>query len=95
VAKWASYAAPSRWAYEANLLNEKKNQPTYTIAPDPIPYDYARSSIPHYVDGKKIAGPDKGKNNRHTLNQCILILTAMLLTLVSGVLVSLRLRDIQ
>jgi ABC-type multidrug transport system ATPase subunit/pSer/pThr/pTyr-binding forkhead associated (FHA) protein len=102
VAKWATNFIPSRWAFEANLLNEAKN---YTDNGKVVAFpmgdrpketgDLAEMQMPDYTsDDKRAAGHPGDRSNRHEFVQSLLPLAAMLVALLSGVLISLRSRDV-
>jgi ABC-type multidrug transport system ATPase subunit/pSer/pThr/pTyr-binding forkhead associated (FHA) protein len=104
VANWATNLVPSRWAFEATLLQEAKKNGGKEPVPDPdyqAKYhepetgDLAQMQIPEYVSDKNPAPKGQGEYSRHDLKQSLLALGGMLVTLLAGVLICLRSRDVQ
>jgi ABC transport system ATP-binding/permease protein len=106
-AQWLSYAAPSRWAFEANVVNEAKGHPcgellgtNWESCPPGKGHgvDVATAQLPEAVKGaegeKQPAAPEKGKTLRHSFGQSMGALGAMLVILLGGVLGFLKMRDI-
>ncbi len=97
-ATWASNLIATRWSFEANLVREAVNRGEQEFIPNPdYPNeigDIAQPTIPKYVDGEKRVPKGRFEENRHPLAQCLIALAAMFVVCVSGVLLSLRSRDV-
>jgi hypothetical protein len=106
-AQWISYAVPSRWAYESNVVNEAKGHfcgyLPGALRWDSCPWsgkgvDAATAQVPEAVAGpsgeKHPAPPEKGKTRRYTFGQSLGALGGMLVLLLGSVLTFLKMRDI-
>jgi ABC-type multidrug transport system ATPase subunit len=112
-AMWASNLVPTRWAYEANVVEEaEQRKETGCVRIDGTTgkcvyqSDTAERSMPTYTAVRFGAGesgediiegvPENqhGDLHRSGFRRCIIALAAMFLTFVTGVLVSLKSRDI-
>ncbi len=106
-AQWISYAAPSRWAFESNLINEAKGHVCgYLPGParwDSCPgggkgVDAATAQVPEAVDGpegdKHPAPPPRGQSLRYSFLQSIGALGGMLVVFLGSVLTFLKMRDL-
>jgi ABC-type multidrug transport system ATPase subunit/pSer/pThr/pTyr-binding forkhead associated (FHA) protein/ABC-type multidrug transport system permease subunit len=108
LAQTASYMVPSRWAFEANVLNEANHHDCdFTLAIPIVECDASRgggvdaaeSVFPKWstqVNDQKLPAKleDESQNLRHSYGQSMATLAVMLAALLSGVLVALRLRDV-
>ena len=107
-AKWLSYAVPSRWAFEANMVNEAKGH-VCGYLPGTKPWDScpaggrgvdaATAQVPEAVTGptgdKHPAPlPAGGKSLRYSFAETMAALSGMLVTLLGAVLGFLKMRDI-
>jgi ABC-type multidrug transport system ATPase subunit/pSer/pThr/pTyr-binding forkhead associated (FHA) protein/ABC-type multidrug transport system permease subunit len=97
-AVWASNLVPTRWAYEANLTEEAKQRNVRGFMSVPCDAkrqqtdlgDLAEKSFPVLpMDADK--NPDE--SDRSGLPRCLTALSAMFLTFVTGVMLSLKYRD--
>ena len=108
-AQWLSYAAPSRWAFEANVVNEAQGHPcgltarastgTPVLPARVKAWMQRRFSLPEAVieaNGEKVPAPlAKGqKSLRHSFWQSLGVLAGMTAVLLGAVLGFLRMRDI-
>jgi ABC transport system ATP-binding/permease protein len=95
VAQWASYAIPSRLAFEYNVVDEATNRKSGYPAPTANwKVDAADVQVPITVDDKKEpARPDPSHSRRFTLEQTLGVLGAMLAGLLASVFVFLKIRD--
>lgn len=82
-----SYAFPSRWAFEANIVREANARGTPTLKPQSAPF---AAGVPDIADT-----PFPAKEGRHSYREIIAILTGMIAVLVAAVIGILRRRDIQ
>jgi ABC-type multidrug transport system ATPase subunit/ABC-type multidrug transport system permease subunit len=107
-AQWLSYAVPSRWAFEANMVNEAKGH-VCGYLPGAKPWDSCPSGgrgidaavaqVPEAVtgpEGDKHPAPlaAGGKSLRYSFQQSLGALGGMLVVLLGAVLGFLRMRDI-
>jgi ABC-type multidrug transport system ATPase subunit/ABC-type multidrug transport system permease subunit len=107
-AQWLSYAVPSRWAFEANVINEAKGHYCGYL-PGPVRWDScplggrgvdaATAVVPEAVttgsDGNKHpAPPQNSQSLRYSFFESMAALGGMLVTLLGAVLGFLRMRDI-
>jgi ABC-type multidrug transport system permease subunit len=106
-ARIMSYVAPSRWAFERNMVDEAKDHVCgYLPGPqrwDACPgggkgVDAATLQVPEATTEtngiRQPAQLTKGDSLRYTYGESIAVLGAMLVVLLSSVLVFLRMRDI-
>ena len=106
-AQWLSYAVPSRWAFESNMVNEAKGH-VCGYLPGAKPWDScpaggrgvdaATAQVPEAVSGpdgdKHPAAPANGKTLRYSFAESMAALGGMLVTLLGAVLGFLKMRDI-
>ncbi|HUK23709.1 MAG TPA: FHA domain-containing protein [Terriglobales bacterium] len=107
-AQLLSYAVPSRWAFESNLVQEARGRPCgYLPGPahwdscttgDGKGVDAATEQVPEAVAGvegeKQPAAPKKGENLRFSFGQALAALASMAVILLGAVLGFLKIRDI-
>jgi ABC-type multidrug transport system ATPase subunit/ABC-type multidrug transport system permease subunit len=106
-AQWLSYAVPSRWAFEASVINEAQGHPCgYLLGPrwNSCPpgkgkgVDAATAQVPEAVSGpdgeKHPAPPSDGKSLRYSFPESMAALGGMLVTLLTAVLGFLKMRDV-
>jgi hypothetical protein len=106
-ARSISYVVPSRWALEANLVNEARSRPCGALAGAAVwtdcPHggrgvDVAAMQFPRAVserEGERHPGPPTGDQSlRHSFAMSMAILGSMLGVLVGSVLTFLRMRDL-
>ena len=106
-ARIMSYAVPSRWAFERNLVDEAKEH-VCGYLPGPQKWDNcpaggqgvdpATLQVPQAVSTengiRQPAQPSSGKNLRYTYGETMAALAAMMFVLLGTVLGFLRMRDI-
>lgn len=106
-AQYLSYAVPSRWAFEANVINEAKGHYCGYL-PGPVRWDScplggkgvdaATAVVPEAVSGaegdKHPAPPQNGKTLRYSFAESMGALGGMLIALLTAVLGFLKMRDI-
>jgi hypothetical protein len=107
-AQWLSYAVPSRWAFEANVVNEAQGHPCGQLAGmdwnSCAPgkgqgVDAATGQLPEAVieaNGENVPAPlAKGQSSlRHSFWQSLGVLVGMTVVLLGTVLGFLKMRDI-
>jgi ABC transport system ATP-binding/permease protein len=107
-AQLLSYAVPSRWAFEANLVQEAKSRPCgYLPGPerwdscttgDGKGVDAATAQVPEAVAGpegeKQPAAPKNGESRRFSFAETTAALGSMATVLIFAVLGFLKVRDI-
>jgi hypothetical protein len=106
-ARSISYAVPSSWALESNLIDEARARPCGYL-PGPVAWDDCPGGGPG-VDAatgqfpEAVAGPDDNRypapapdaeSRRHSFGQAMLALGSMLAILLASTLLFLKMRDI-
>src|SRR5271154_3335098 len=107
ITQWISYAVPSKWAYERNVIDEAKEHlcgylpglPQWDDCPKGgHGVDAATMEIPKAVrtvdEQKEPTKLDHGKSLRHSYGQAMAALCAMLVLLLGASLTFLKMRDI-
>ena len=106
-AQWLSYAVPSRWAFESNMINEAQGHVCGylpgAVRWDACPpangkgVDAATGQVPEAVagpEGEKHPAPPKGTSLRYSFSESMAALGGMLFILLGTVLAFLKMRDI-